>query len=124
MRLEPRPLMIDEVRAVELTSVRKSYGGLVALDNLSLAIPRGCIYGSLGPNGAGKTTALRMMVGILMPDEGTVQVFGQAFARRHLKTIGYLPEERGLYRKAKVGELLRFLGELKGLPRAITERRI
>jgi ABC-2 type transport system ATP-binding protein len=112
------------VRALELKSVRKSYDGVVALDNLSLAIPRGSIYGLLGPNGAGKTTALRMMVGILMPDEGAVCIFGEPFERRHLKTIGYLPEERGLYRKAKVGELLLYLGELKGLPRATVERRI
>jgi len=97
---------------------------VVAVDNLSLAIPQGCIYGLLGPNGAGKTTALRMMVGIRMPDEGAVYIFGEPFERRHLKTIGYLPEERGLYRKAKVSELLLYLGELKGLPRATIQRRI
>ncbi|MBV8054590.1 MAG: ATP-binding cassette domain-containing protein [Deltaproteobacteria bacterium] len=112
------------MRALELKSVRKSYDGVVAVDNLSLAIPQGCIYGLLGPNGAGKTTALRMMTGILMPDEGAVCIFGEPFERRHLKTIGYLPEERGLYRKAKVSELLLYLGELKGLSRAIIQRRI
>jgi ABC-2 type transport system ATP-binding protein len=112
------------VLALELKSVGKSYDGQVAVDNLSLAISQGCIYGLLGPNGAGKTTALRMMVGILMPDEGVVCIFGEPFARRHLKTIGYLPEERGLYRRAKVGELLLYLGELKGLPRATIQRRI
>jgi len=112
------------VRALELKSVRKSYDGVVAVDNLSLAIPQGCIYGLLGPNGAGKTTALRMIVGILMPDEGMVCIFGEPFERRHLKTIGYLPEERGLYRKAKVSELLLYLGELKGLGRTTIQRRI
>ncbi|MBV8454815.1 MAG: ATP-binding cassette domain-containing protein [Deltaproteobacteria bacterium] len=112
------------MRALELKSVRKSYDGVVAVDNLSLAIPQGCIYGLLGPNGAGKTTALRMMTGILMPDEGAVCIFGEPLERRHLKTIGYLPEERGLYRKAKVSELLLYLGELKGLSRAIIQRRI
>ena len=112
------------MRALELKSVCKSYNGVVAVDNLSLAIPQGCIYGLLGPNGAGKTTALRMMVGIRMPDEGAVYIFGEPFERRHLKTIGYLPEERGLYRKAKVSELLLYLGELKGLPRATIQRRI
>jgi len=65
---------------------------VVAVDNLSLAIPQGCIYGLLGSNGAGKTTALRMMVGILMPDEGAVCIFGKPFERRHPKTSGYLPE--------------------------------
>lgn len=112
------------MRALELKLVCKSYDGVVAVDNLSLAIPQGCIYGLLGPNGAGKTTALRMMVGILMPDEGVVYISGEPFQRRHLKTIGYLPEERGLYRKAKVTELLLYLGELKGLSRAIIRRRI
>jgi len=112
------------VRALELKSVRKSYDGVVAVDSLSLAIPQGCIYGLLGSNGAGKTTALRMMVGILMPDEGAVCIFGEPFERRHLKTIGYLPEERGLYRRAKVNELLLYLGELKGLSRATIQRRI
>ena len=112
------------MRALELKSVRKSYDGVVAANNLSLAIPQGCIYGLLGPNGAGKTTALRMMVGILMPDEGVVCIFGESFERRHLKTIGYLPEERGLYRKAKINELLLYLGELKGLPHATVQRRI
>src|SRR5262249_43426930 len=69
-------------------------------------------------------TALRMMVGILMPDEGAVRIFGEPFHRRHLETIGYLPEERGLYRKAKVDELLLYLGELKGLSRSTIRRRI
>jgi ABC-2 type transport system ATP-binding protein len=97
---------------------------VVALDNLSLAISSGSIYGLLGPNGAGKTSALRMMVGILIPDEGAVCIFGEPLERRHLKTIGYLPEERGLYRKAQVGNLLLYLGELKGLTRATARRRI
>ena len=104
--------------------VCKSYDGVAAIDQLSLVISQGCIYGLLGPNGAGKTTALRMMVGILMPDQGAVCIFDEPFERRHLKIIGYLPEERGLYRKAKVGELLLYLGELKGLPRSTTQRRI
>jgi ABC-2 type transport system ATP-binding protein len=97
---------------------------VVAVDQLSLAISRGSIYGLLGQNGAGKTTLLRMMVGILVPDQGEVCVFGEPLERRHLSAIGYLPEERGLYRKAKVGELLLYLGELKGLTRSITRHRI
>jgi ABC-2 type transport system ATP-binding protein len=109
---------------LELKSVRKSYHGVVAIDDLSLAISPGCIYGLLGPNGAGKTSVMRMIVGILMPDRGVVCIFGEPFARRHLKIIGYLPEERGLYRKARVGELMLYLGELKGLTRATIQPRI
>lgn len=112
------------MRALELKFVCKSYDGVVAVDHLSLEISPGCVYGLLGPNGAGKTTLLRMMVGILMPDQGAVYIFGEPFERRHLKTIGYLPEERGLYRKAKIGELLLYLGELKGLSRSTSQRRI
>jgi ABC-2 type transport system ATP-binding protein len=109
---------------LELKSVCKSYNGVVAVDQVSLAINQGCIYGLLGQNGGGKTTLLRLMVGILIPDQGSVQIFGKPFERDHLKMIGYLPEERGLYRRAKVGELLTYLGELKGLGRAATRRRI
>jgi ABC-2 type transport system ATP-binding protein len=112
------------VRALELSSVCKSYNGAVAVDDLSLAIPQGCIYGLLGPNGAGKTTLLRMMVGILVPDQGRVCIFGEPFERRHLATIGYLPEERGLYRKAKIDKLLFYLGGLKGLPYPIIKHRV
>jgi len=112
------------VRILELKSVRKSYQGVVAIDDLSIAISPGCIYGLLGPNGAGKTTALRMMVGIIMPDEGVVCIWGELFERRHLKIIGYLPEDRGLYRKARVAELMLYLGELKGLPRIALQRKI
>jgi ABC-2 type transport system ATP-binding protein len=111
------------MRALELSSVCKGYNGVVAVDHLSLSIPQGCIYGLLGPNGAGKTTVLRMMVGILIPDQGSVCIFGAPFERRHLKTIGYLPEERGLYRKARIGELLLYLGQLKGLSRSTVQQR-
>ena len=112
------------VRAVELNSVCKSYDGVVAVDQLSLTIPEGCIYGLVGPNGAGKTSVLRMLVGIIMPDRGMVRIFGRNFERAHLRIIGYLPEERGLYRKAKVGDLLLYLGELKGFSRPATQQRI
>ncbi len=112
------------MRALELESVHKSFDGVIAIDRLSMAISDGCIYGLLGPNGAGKTTAIRMMVGILMPDRGQVRIFGERFERRHLRLIGYLPEERGLYRKAKIDELLLYLGELKGLRRSTTHRRV
>ncbi len=104
--------------ALELDSVRKSYDSLVAVDDLSLSIPEGRIFGLLGPNGAGKTTTIRMMVGIIIPDAGAVRIFGEAFERRHLRKVGYLPEERGLYRKARVSDLLLYLGQLNGLTRA------
>jgi len=124
LRSRSRWLRIDLMRALELKFVCKSYDGVVAVDRLSLAISEGCIYGLLGTNGAGKTTVLRMMVGVLIPDHGGVCIFGEPFERRHLKMIGYLPEERGLYRKAKIGELLLYLGELKGLGRSTTQHRI
>ena len=104
--------------ALELENVRKSYDSVVAVDDLCLTIPEGQIFGLLGPNGAGKTTTIRMMVGIIMPDSGTVRIFGEPLERRHLRKVGYLPEERGLYRKARVQDLLLYLGQLNGLTRA------
>ena len=100
---------------VELERVRKSYGDFVAVDDLSLSISPGQIFGLLGPNGAGKTSSIRMMIGITMPDSGAVRLFGEPFKRRHLHKIGYLPEERGLYRKVTVKENLALLGQLSGL---------
>ncbi len=106
------------MNTLELHQLRKAYDHFVAVDNLSFAIPRGQIYGLLGPNGAGKTSTLRMMIGIIAPDAGSIVTFGEPFCRRHLERIGYLPEERGLYRKMKLLEHLVFLAELKGVPRA------
>ncbi len=103
--------------ALELQNVSKSYDSVVAVDDLSLTIPEGQIFGLLGPNGAGKTTTIRMMVGIIMPDAGVVRIFGEPLERRHLREVGYLPEERGLYRKARVQDLLLYLGQLNGLTR-------
>jgi len=101
--------------AVELTGVSKSYGDFVAVNDLSLAIQPGGIYGLLGPNGAGKTSTLRMIIGIIVPDSGQISVFGEALNHAHKDSFGYLPEERGLYRKMKVSEQLVLLGQLKGL---------
>ena len=100
---------------VELERVRKSYGDFVAVDELSFYISPGQIYGLLGPNGAGKTSSIRMMIGIMRPDAGIVRLFGEPFERRHLRKVGYLPEERGLYRKITVRENLALLGQLSGL---------
>jgi ABC-2 type transport system ATP-binding protein len=103
------------MNTVELDNVRKSYDQFVAVDDLSFAIPGGQIFGLLGPNGAGKTSTIRMMLGITIPDSGQVRIFGEPFRRGLLRRIGYLPEERGLYKKMKVGEHLVFLGELSGM---------
>jgi len=100
---------------VELSNVRKSYDEFVAVADLSLSIRPGWIYGLLGPNGAGKTSTIRMIMGIIVPDSGRVAVFGEPLSRAHMDQFGYLPEERGLYKKMKVLEHLVFLGQLKGL---------
>lgn len=103
------------MNAVELRKIRKTYNHFVAVDDLSFAIPQGIVYGLLGPNGAGKTSTLRMMIGITIPDSGEVCLCGEKFRRKLLDRVGYLPEERGLYKKMKVVEHLTFLGELKGM---------
>jgi ABC-2 type transport system ATP-binding protein len=100
---------------VELKNIRKSYGDFVAVDGISLSIKSGGIYGLLGPNGAGKTSTIRMIIGMIVPDSGQVFVFGQPLSRAHMDRFGYLPEERGLYKKMKVLEHLIFFGQLKGL---------
>jgi len=99
--------------AVEIDHVTKTFGKLVAVDDLSLAVPKGSIYGFIGPNGAGKTTTLRMIMNIFYPDSGAIRVFGEELLGACADRVGYLPEERGLYKKMKVRELLRFYGELK-----------
>jgi ABC-2 type transport system ATP-binding protein len=104
--------------AIALERVTKRYAGHTAVRSLDLAIPRGGIFGLLGPNGAGKSTTIRMIMNILVPDEGRITLFGGEAASRDLSArIGYLPEERGLYRKMRVLDHLVFLGETKGLPR-------
>jgi ABC-2 type transport system ATP-binding protein len=106
---------------VELAGVTKAYESKVAVRDLSLSIDAGQMFGLLGPNGAGKTSSIRMMMGITMPDSGTINLFGRPFERASLERIGYLPEERGLYKKMKVIEQLVFFGQLHGL--AATEAR-
>jgi len=104
------------MEAIELNQVVKTFDGTRAVDGVSLTIPRGTIYGLLGPNGAGKTTTIRMITDIYRPDEGEIRIFGDPPGYRVQHRIGYLPEERGLYRKMKVIEQLVFLGELKQVP--------
>jgi ABC-2 type transport system ATP-binding protein len=100
---------------LEINDVSKRYGNKVAVDHISLQIPKGCIFGLLGPNGAGKTSLIRMITTITRPDSGKILLNGKALNRDHPRQIGYLPEERGLYKKMKVGEHLLYLGQLKGL---------
>ena len=100
---------------LELRNVRKAYGDFVAVDSVSMAVPAGSIFGLLGPNGAGKTSSIRMIMNITAPDSGEVMVFGHPRTSDDLRRIGYLPEERGLYRKMTVMDQLVFLGEIRGL---------
>ncbi len=103
---------------VELAGVTKAYESKIAVRDLSLSIDAGQMFGLLGPNGAGKTSSIRMMMGITMPDAGSIHLFGKPFDRTSLERVGYLPEERGLYKKMKVLEQLVFFGELHGLAAA------
>ncbi|MEN8228646.1 MAG: ATP-binding cassette domain-containing protein [Bacteroidota bacterium] len=97
---------------IELSGVTKTFGSVVAVDNLSLEVPNGSIYGFIGPNGSGKTTTIRMIMKIMYPDRGSLRVNGREHNSHRLQNVGYLPEDRGLYKKMKIGELLQFHGEL------------
>jgi ABC-2 type transport system ATP-binding protein len=111
--------------AIDIQHVVKRYAEHVAVKDLSLSVPRGTVYGLLGPNGAGKTTTIRMILNIIAPDQGTIRVLG-APSNDPLASdrVGYLPEERGLYKKMKVRSVLQFLGELKGMTRSNADRQI
>lgn len=100
--------------AVEIDHVTKTFGAHLAVDDLSLAVPTGTVYGFIGPNGSGKTTTLRMIMRILHPDRGDIRVLGENTLAAANDRIGYLPEERGLYKQMKVQEMLRFYAALKG----------
>lgn len=97
---------------IKLTGVTKTFGSVKAVDDLSLAVPAGSIYGFIGPNGSGKTTTIRMIMKIMYPDHGNIQINGHELQAHRLNNVGYLPEERGMYMKMKLGELLQFHGEL------------
>lgn len=105
-------------------SVSKKFGTHTALSDVSLEIPKNCIYGLLGPNGAGKTTLIRIINQITHPDTGKVFFDGKLLAPEHIATIGYLPEERGLYKSMKVGEQALYLAQLKGLSKAEAKKRL
>jgi ABC-2 type transport system ATP-binding protein len=102
---------------IEVKDVVKKYDGHIALNHVSLSVPEGSIYGLLGPNGAGKTSLIRILNRITRPDSGTVLIGGQPLTAERVAQIGYMPEERGLYKKMKVGEQIVYLAQLKGLSR-------
>jgi ABC-2 type transport system ATP-binding protein len=109
---------------LEVNNVIKKYGDYVALNQVSLAVPKGSIYGLLGPNGAGKTSLIRIINQITMPDSGDVILDGERLQPKHIQYIGYLPEERGLYNSMKVGEQCLYLAQLKGLTKAEAKKQL
>jgi ABC-2 type transport system ATP-binding protein len=116
--------MEDTKPTLVLDRVSKSFGEFAAVSDLSLQVRPGRVFGLIGPNGAGKTTTIRMIVNITVPDSGRVELFGQTMSTALQDRIGYLPEERGLYKRMKIGEQLRFFAELKDLRGAEAEKRI
>ena len=109
---------------LEISNVVKQYGNFTALNNVSLQIPKGSVFGLLGPNGAGKTSLIRIINQITMPDSGSVFLDGEQLAPKHIEQIGYLPEERGLYKSMKVGEQALYLAQLKGLSKTEAKKRL
>lgn len=110
--------------AVAIRGVRKTFGPKVAVQELDLTIPRGALCGFIGPNGAGKTTTIRMIMSIIFPDQGQISVLGKASAVESKDRIGYLPEERGVYRKMKVGAFLNYMARLKSVDGRVVDRRV
>lgn len=109
---------------LEVNQVVKNYGDYRALNEVSLQVPKGSIYGLLGPNGAGKTSLIRIINQITMPDSGTVLLDGEPLSPKHVQHIGYLPEERGLYKTMKVGEQCLYLAQMKGLSKAEAKKQL
>jgi len=119
------PQLMPNDLAIDIRNVQKRYEDHVAVRDLSLQVPRGTVYGLLGPNGAGKTTTIRMILNIIVPDSGTISLFGAPHLTEGVTDrVGYLPEERGLYKKMQVRRVLKFLAELKGVPAKVAEARI
>lgn len=116
--------MPNSVDALIAKNITKQYSNHTALDSVSITIPEKTIYGLLGPNGAGKTTLIRIINQIINHDSGEISVFGEPLQAKHVEMIGYLPEERGLYKKMKVGEQLLYLAQLKGLSKKDALERI
>src|SRR4029453_17099371 len=116
-------MAVNEI-TVKLDHVRKSFGDFTAVKDLSLTVRAGRVFGLLGPNGAGKTTTIRMIVNITAPDSGSIELFGRKIDSELQNRIGYLPEERGLYRRMKVVDQLKFFAELKNVRGKIVETKI
>lgn len=112
------------MKIVEVQNVTKKYSNHLALDNISLSVEKGNVFGLLGPNGAGKTTLIRILNQITAPDSGTILFQGRPIQKNDVEKIGYLPEERGLYKKMKVGEQALYLAQLKGLPKQVAMERL
>ncbi len=102
------------MNCIEINNITKTFTNKTAVDQLSLSIPEGSIYGFIGPNGSGKTTTLRMILNIIYPDSGSISILGGPYSKEHRHRIGYLPEERGLYKKMKVGDMIQFFADIKG----------
>ncbi|PKP13838.1 MAG: ABC transporter ATP-binding protein [Bacteroidetes bacterium HGW-Bacteroidetes-3] len=113
---------MNNVLTVE--NVCKNYGSFTALNNVSISVPKGSIFGLLGPNGAGKTSLIRIINQITLPDSGTVYLDGEILQPHHIQHIGYLPEERGLYKSMKVGEQALYLAQLKGMSKEEAKRKL
>lgn len=116
--------MNEQNITLNVSHVTKRFGDFTAVEDLSFQVRAGRVFGFLGPNGAGKTTTIRMIVGITAPDEGKLELFGQKFSADMQERIGYLPEERGLYKKIKVQDQLRYFAALKGVAQAEADKRI
>jgi ABC-2 type transport system ATP-binding protein len=109
---------------LEVNNVVKQYGNYTALNEVSITVPKGSIYGLLGPNGAGKTSLIRIINQITLPDSGTILLDGEKLQPKHIGNIGYLPEERGLYKSMKVGEQCLYLAQMKGLSKAEAKKQL
>ena len=115
---------MSNINILEVNKVVKRYGDYVALNEISLTIPKGSIYGLLGPNGAGKTSLIRIINQITLPDSGEIILDGEKLQPKHIQYIGYLPEERGLYKTMKVGEQCLYLAQMKGLSKAEAKKQL
>ena len=115
--------MGSDLLPIQVSNITKRYGQFMAVDGITFSVPKGSIFGLLGPNGAGKTTTIRMIMNIIAPDSGTISIMGRPSTEAAARLIGYLPEERGLYRKMKVVDHMVFLGEIRGLERAVAKKR-
>ncbi len=116
--------MSEQSATLRVENVTKRFGDFTAVEDLSFEVRAGRVFGFLGPNGAGKTTTIRMIVGITAPDEGRIELFGERMSSSLQDRIGYLPEERGLYKKMKIVDQLRYFGALKGVSSAAADKRI